>query len=60
MEARGLIEGASFGPDIVKTMGQALDEVWVDIGSKFGTDATVVHNARVRLATLRVAPRHYL
>jgi hypothetical protein len=31
MEARALIESASYRPEVLKAMGQAFDEAWVQI-----------------------------
>lgn len=36
--ARQLIDGASFGPDALKAIGQAFDAAWEEIASNFGTD----------------------
>ena len=48
MEARRLIDGASFGPDTLKAMGEAFDEAWAQIAGNFGE--VQVENARLRLA----------
>jgi len=50
MRARRLIDGASFGPDTLKAMGQAFDEAWAEIAGHFGTLPTEVESARLRLA----------
>jgi hypothetical protein len=50
MKAKALLAGASFGPDAVKVMGQAFDAAWQDIAGNFGTAATDVERARLRLA----------
>lgn len=49
MEARRLIDNASFGPDTLKALGQAFDEAWADIEGNFGCDQTR-EAARVKLA----------
>jgi hypothetical protein len=48
MKARRLIDGASFGPDTLKALGQAFDQAWAEIPGNFGR--TQVENARLRLA----------
>ena len=45
-----LIDGASFGPDALKTIGQAFDEAWKEIAGNFGDDPGVIESARLRLA----------
>jgi hypothetical protein len=47
MKARRLIDGASFGPDTLKALGQAFDQAWAEIAGNFGS--TQVENARLRL-----------
>jgi hypothetical protein len=53
MEARKLIEGAAFGPDTLKVMGQAFDEAWQDIAGNFGEDRVL--EARLKLADIILA-----
>jgi hypothetical protein len=52
MNARRLIDGASFGPDALKALGQAFDQAfdqaWAEIAGNYGD--TQVENARLRLA----------
>ena len=50
MEARRLIDSASFGPDTLKAIGQAFDEAWADIEGNFGCDQSR-EAARLKLAT---------
>src|SRR5215467_1496139 len=50
MRARRLIDGASFGPETVKAMGQAFDQAWAEIAGNFGTFPVAVENARLKLA----------
>ena len=50
MNARQLIEGASFGPDALKAVGQAFDEAWTQIAGNFGTEPVVIESARLKLA----------
>jgi hypothetical protein len=49
-KARQLIDGASYGPETVKAMGQAFDEAWLTIASTFGSDPQDIEKARMRLA----------
>jgi hypothetical protein len=50
MKARKLIDGASFGPETVKAMGQAFDEAWAEIAGHFGDTPSQIENARLKLA----------
>jgi len=50
MRARQLIDGASFGPDTLKAVGQAFDQAWVHIAGNFGNDPSDIERARLRLA----------
>jgi len=50
MRARKLIDGASFGPETVKAMGQAFDQAWAEIAGHFGDSASQIENARLKLA----------
>lgn len=50
MRARRLIDGASFGPDTLKVVGQAFDEAWAEIAGRVGTLPIEVESARLRLA----------
>jgi hypothetical protein len=49
MRARALIDGAAFGPDALKVIGQAFDEAWQEIVGNFG-DPQDIEQARFRLA----------
>jgi hypothetical protein len=55
MKARQLIDGASFGPEALKVIGQAFDEAWASIAGNFAkgleTDNACVALANVLLAT---------
>jgi len=53
MKARRLIDGASFGPDTLKAMGEAFDQAWAQIAGNFGEPQ--VENARLRLAEAMVS-----
>jgi len=50
MRARQLIDGASFGPDTLKAVGQAFDQAWAQIAGNFGNDPSDIERARLRLA----------
>ena len=50
MRARQLIDGASFGPDAFKAIGDAFDAAWAEISDKFGTGPVAIEAARLRLA----------
>jgi hypothetical protein len=50
MKARGLIQGASFGPETVKAMGEAFDQAWARIERIFGDRPHEAEDARLRLA----------
>jgi hypothetical protein len=50
MKARQLIDGASYGPEALKAMGQAFDEAWQTIEGNFGNDPQDIEKARLRLA----------
>ena len=50
MKARNLIDGASFGPDALKAIGQAFDEAWAEIAGNFGNEPAVIESARLKLA----------
>jgi hypothetical protein len=50
MRDRQVIDGAAFGPDALKAIGEAFDAAWAEIAGNFGNDPVVVDNARYRLA----------
>src|SRR5512138_2014707 len=50
MRAQRLIDGASFGPDALKAIGQAFDAAWEEIGCNFGDDPAEIADARYKLA----------
>jgi len=50
MQARQLLDGAAFGPETLKVIGQAFDEAWAQIASNIGTEPVVVESARMTLA----------
>jgi hypothetical protein len=51
MEARRLIDGASFGPEALKAIGEAFDAAWAEIAGNFGNDPLHIEAARLKLAT---------
>src|SRR5262249_24341249 len=51
VKARSLIDGAAFGPEAVKAIGQAFDEAWDEIGGYFAGDPITRESARLNLAT---------
>jgi hypothetical protein len=55
MEARKLIEGASYGPDALRVLFQAFDEAWASIAPRYGDDRRAVEAARLRLANVLLA-----
>jgi hypothetical protein len=42
--------GRSFGPEAVRAIGKAFDELWEEIGGSFGDNPAVVEAARLALA----------
>jgi len=50
MKARGLIDGASFGPETLAALGKAFDEAWAQIADNFGDTPLQIESARLRLA----------
>jgi hypothetical protein len=49
-KARQLIDGASFGPDTLRALGQAFDAAWQEVAGNFGDDAQDIEKARTKLA----------
>ena len=49
-KARNLIDGASFGPEALKAIGEAFDAAWAEISANFGNDPVDAEKARLRLA----------
>jgi hypothetical protein len=45
-----MIDGASFGPETVKVLGQAFDLAWLTIAKNFGNDPRDIERGRIRLA----------
>ena len=50
MRARQLIDGASFGPEALKAIGEAFDAAWAEIAGNFSKDPVDIDNALYRLA----------
>jgi len=50
VKAQQLIDGAAYGPEALKAIGQAFDEAWLQIAGNFGDDPTDVEQARLWLA----------
>jgi hypothetical protein len=48
MRARQLLDGAAFGPDAVKAIGEASMPHWGEINPRFGKDPRTVEGARLR------------
>ena len=55
MQARRLIEDASFGPETLKAISQAFEEAWLVVGGNFGADTTEAGRLRLATALLSVA-----
>ena|SRR5690349_22571723 len=52
--------GASYGPEVVKAMGEAFDRAWSSIAGNFGNEEREIQGARRKLAEalLSVASEH--
>jgi hypothetical protein len=50
MKARALIDGAPFGPETLKAMGEAFDLAWARINRIFGNVPEAIETVRIRLA----------
>ena len=50
MDARHIIDSASYGPEALKAIGQAFDAAWRDIAGNFGDDPRDIEVARLKLA----------
>src|SRR5439155_4103532 len=48
--ARKLIDGAAYGPEALKALGQAFDEAWASIAGNFGDEPYEIERARLKLA----------
>ena len=52
MRARQIIEGASYGPDQLRVLGQAFDAAWAQIAGNLSGQADGVEAARLKLAMI--------
>lgn len=50
MKARKVIEGASYGPEALKVIGEAFDAAWSEIAHHFEGEPGQIEVARERLA----------
>jgi hypothetical protein len=50
VRARQRIDGAPFGPDALKAIGQAFDAAWAEIADNFDGDPLAIEAARLKLA----------
>ena len=50
MDARELIDGATYGPEALKAIGQAFDAAWSEIAANYGDDPGDIEAGRIRLA----------
>lgn len=55
MKARDLIQSASYGPEVLKAIGQAFDEAWSVVAGNFSQEATPAARLRLANALLSVA-----
>ncbi len=55
MRARQLIDGASFGPDALKAIGEAFDAAWAEIAGNYGNVPVDIDNGRYRLANALIS-----
>ena len=51
MRPHHLLEGTSFGPAMLKIVGEAYDRAWTEVVDCIGTDPKMVSEARRKLAT---------
>ena len=42
MKTRRRMDGASFGPDALKAMGEAFDAAWEHVRESFGADPLII------------------
>jgi hypothetical protein len=55
MEARHLIQSASYGPEAIKAMTQAFDEAWTAVAGNFSQGATEAAKSLLAVSLLSVA-----
>ena len=58
MKGHKLIDGAAFGPDALKAIGQAFDEAWEEVGGNFSDDPHDIERARLKLANAVLSIAH--
>jgi hypothetical protein len=58
MKARQVIDGAAFGPEALKVIGQAFDAAWKEVADNFGDDPQDIEAARLRLANAVLSVAH--
>ena len=58
MTATEMTGAGSYGPEAVKAMGQAFDEVWLQIAGNFGDHASDVEKAGAHLSRALLSIRH--
>lgn len=49
-DAKRYVDGASFGPEALKVMGEAFDSAWSEIAANFGADRAETETVRSKLA----------
>ena len=49
-DAKRYVDGASFGPEALKVMGEAFDSAWSEIAGNFGADRAETETVRSKLA----------
>ena len=52
MEARQLIGGASFSPDMLRTIYGAFDDAWGEVAAEVSSRRSAIDAARLSLATI--------
>ena len=58
MRAKQLIEGASYGPEALKIVGQAFEEAWASIAGNIRNDPAAIEAARLKLANIILSFPH--
>ena len=52
MRARQLIQSAGYGPDQLRIIFKAFDNVWDQVAGGLGSDPNAIETARTRLASI--------
>jgi hypothetical protein len=52
VEARQIIGGATFSPDVLKVLFEAFDDAWHEVAVDVSTRAAAIDAARLRLANI--------